>query len=108
MPSSDHELGALLQGLREAEKLTQKQVADSLGVHQSSVSRLEQGDGTASPEDYQRYLSAIGSGDATRLAEILRVQWEHLAPPLLRHPEIRTLVEIEGGLARLDAFRQQG
>ncbi len=99
------EVGRLLAEVREAAKWTQKQVGDALGVHQSRISRMEQGE-AADIVDYLRYLEAIASPPAQRLAAALQVSWRHLPRPSLRHPDLDMLIEAESALERLDSFRQ--
>lgn len=97
------EVGRLLAEVRDDR--TQKQVADALGVHQSSVSRMEQGDPTETAE-YIRYLKVIGTPAAEKLAAALSATWRHLPRPSLRHPDLDLLIEAEAALERLNAFRQ--
>lgn len=100
------EIDALLAEIREEVGLTQKEMARRLGVHQSQISRLENGDGNPETRDFDRYLVALGSERALKLSETLNVSWRHLPRPSLRHPDLDTLVEIETALQRLEDFRQ--
>ncbi len=99
------EIGRCLSEARGEAKLTQKQVAESLGVHQSRISRLEQGEG-ADRSEYHRYLEVIGTTEAQRLSQALSVEWKHLPRPSLRHPDLGVLIDTECALERLDSFRQ--
>ncbi|MES1158832.1 MAG: helix-turn-helix transcriptional regulator [Terricaulis silvestris] len=101
------EIATLLQRSREAAGLTQKQLAERLGVHQSSVSRLEQGDGGTDQVDIARYLTAIGTEDALALAGVLEAPWNHLTAPAVNHPQANVLLRAERTLEQLDAFRRQ-
>ena len=98
------EIGSLIAEVREAAKLTQKQVADRLGVHQSGISRVEKG--IISPElGFHEVLGAIDTDGARRLSEIIRVEWRHLPQPSFRHPNLEDLVSMESALSRLAAFK---
>ncbi len=98
--------GMLLAEVREDAGMTQKQVAERLGTHQSQVSRLEKGEAALEYSDYERYLEVVGTPKSQRLAAALRVDWQHLPQPSLRHPDLDVLIETEAALARLDVFRQ--
>ena len=100
------EIGALLAEVREEAKLTQKEMARRLGVHQSQISRFESQDGDPETLDFDRYLLALGSERALKLSETLNVYWRHLPRPSPKHPDIDTLVEVEKALQRLEDFRQ--
>jgi transcriptional regulator with XRE-family HTH domain len=102
--SLHEQTGSLLTECREAAKLTQKQVAERLGQHQSYVSRLESGEAEPSTSDYAAFLKAVGTAQARKLRAVLEARWTHLPPPPLRHPDFEALMEIEGALDRLHAF----
>lgn len=97
------EIGGLLAAARENEQLTQKQVAEKLGVNQSWVSRLESGAG-AEPSDYQAFLKALRGDQAKRLRRLLSIEWKHLPRPSFNHPDIDILIEAEFALERLHVF----
>ena len=100
-----HEVGRLLAEAREEAGLTQKDIARALGVHQSKVSRIEQGEG-AEPADYERFIAAIGSLRARQIGTAMAVTWRHLPRPSLRHPDLDSLIAIEAALELLNGFRQ--
>lgn len=101
----EQEVGGLLTAAREQEKLTQKQVADRLGVHQSWVSRLETGIGEPTFSDYQACLKVLKGDLARRARRLLAVEWKHLPRPSLNHPDIDVLIEAELALEKLSAFK---
>lgn len=103
--SIHHEVGRLLSEAREAAGKTQKDIANALGVHQSKVSRLEQGE-SVEPGDFGNLVAAIGSPEAARIGAAMDVTWRHLPRPSLRHPNLDNLIEIEAALELLDGFRQ--
>jgi len=98
------EIGGLLAAVREDEALTQKQVAEKLGVNQSWVSRLESGIGEAEPSDYQAFLKVLRGDRAKRLRRLLAIEWRHLPRPSFNHPDIDTLIEAEFALEKLHVF----
>jgi transcriptional regulator with XRE-family HTH domain len=99
------ELGQVAAAAREAATLTQKQLAERMGAHQSRISRMEQGDGDL--EDFVRYLTTLETDRARELLELVQIEWKHLPRPSLQHPDIRTLADVEIALERLDGFRNQ-
>lgn len=102
----NHQVGRLLAELREAAKMTQRQVAELMGASQTGVSRLEAGEGDGA--EAERFLKAIGTPGAQSLAEKLRVQWRHLPQPSLKHPDLETLIAIERGLTEIQEFLAEG
>ena len=94
--SIHQEVGRLLAEAREAAGKTQKEIAQALGVNQSKVSRIEQGDG-GEADDYERFIAAIGSKEAKKISTAMGVIWRHLPRPSLRHPDLESLIEIEAG-----------
>ena len=100
------ETGALLAEIRDAAGMTQRQVADRMSANQTRVSRIEAGD--ADDADITSFLEALGTPQARSFADLLRIEWQHLSRPSLRHPDLETLVAIERGLARIRAFLADG
>ena len=100
------EIGSLLAEAREAAGVTQKEMAKRLNLHQSQISRLESVDSNAESRDFDGFLRTLGSEDALKLADALKVVWKHLSRPSLKHPDFETLADVEGALQRLQSFRQ--
>jgi transcriptional regulator with XRE-family HTH domain len=98
------DIGSILSGLREAAGLTQKQIAERLGIHQSKISRLEAGEGEPGKSDCSAFLRAIGSAEAKRVRRAIEAKWKHLPQPPLHHPDLEIMLEAEAALDRLDAF----
>ena len=103
--STHTEIGTLLAEVREAAGLTQKQVAERLGLHQSRVSRLESGEEGPATADHIAFLKAVGTNAAKKLKAVLEATWKHLPQPSLRHPDLEILMEAEAGLDRLHIFK---
>ena len=99
------EIGRLLTHVRKTAKLTQEELAERLGLHQSRVSRLESGEEAPETADYVAYLKAIGTDDARKLRTVLEATWKHLPQPPLRHPDLEILMEAEAALKRLHDFK---
>lgn len=102
----NQEVGQLLAEVREAAKMTQRQVAELMGANQTRISRLEAGE--ADGAESARFLEVIGTPRAQSLAEKLQVQWRYLPQPSLRHPDLETLVGIERGLNEIREFLADG
>lgn len=100
------DVGQVVVEAREEAGVTQKEMAERLDVHQSQISRLERGDSNAESKDFAKYLQALGSDKAVKLAEALKLVWEHVPSPSLKHPDLETLVEIEDALQCLQRFRE--
>ncbi|WP_299176977.1 helix-turn-helix domain-containing protein [uncultured Brevundimonas sp.] len=100
------ETGTILAEIRSASGLTQRQVAERMRANQTRVSRIEAGDGD--PTEAAAFLEAVGTPQASALAELLELEWTHLPRPSLRHPDLDTLVAIEHGLTRVRSFLDDG
>jgi len=104
--SSD--LGQTLAELRKAADLTQTDIARSLKVDQSRVSRIEKGDVIPSDSEIEEYLSAIGPPDALAYSLFLKQQWQILERPSnWRHPELDALYKAETYLQKIENFISQ-
>ncbi len=101
--SMNTEIGALLASVRDAAKITQVQLAKSLGTSQTRISRIEAGEGVSNA-DCDAYLDRISTPEAERAKVMLRVVWTHLPRPPLQHPDIDQLIAAEAALARLADF----
>ncbi len=100
------ETGAILAELRGTSGLTQRQVAERMSANQTRVSRIEAGDGDEA--DIAAFLAAVGTPEAEALAELLALDWVHLPPPSLRHPDLEALVAVERGLGQVREFLDDG
>jgi transcriptional regulator with XRE-family HTH domain len=100
------EIGTLLAAIRDDSGMTQRQVAERMSANQTRVSRIEAGDGDDT--DVASFLEALGTSRAQAFAELLQLEWQHLPRPSLRHPDLDSLVAIEGGLARIRTFLTDG
>ena len=74
------EIGGMLTEVRDAAGLTQKQVAERLGVHQSRVSRLEAGEEQPDTADHIAFLKAVGTNAAKKLKSVIEAAWNGLHP----------------------------
>lgn len=96
------ETGSFLAEVRSASGLTQREIAKRMSGNQTRISRIEAGDGDAADTD--AYLTAIGTPQANYLRELLKLDWNNLPRPSLRHRDIESLIAIEQGLARVREF----
>jgi len=79
-------------------------MASRLGMHQSTLSRLEAGDLAGDGDIYERYLGHLDIEPARWAADALTVSWKYLEKPQLNHPNLGHLTLAERSFARLDAF----
>jgi transcriptional regulator with XRE-family HTH domain len=100
------EIGELLTAIRDAAEMTQRQVGERMSANQTRVSRIEAGEGDEA--DVASFLDAVGTPRARTLADLLMVKWKHLPRPSLRHPDLDSLVSIEGALGRISTFLADG
>src|SRR6266851_8458760 len=105
MSLNPKEIGPALVALREAAVIKQSEMKDRLGIHQSTLSRLEAGDLAGDRDLYLRYLKCLNIEAAAWAADALDMDWKHVEKPQLNHPDLRHLIIAERSLARLDAFR---
>ncbi|MCR0983124.1 helix-turn-helix domain-containing protein [Roseomonas populi] len=94
-------MGQALARVRESAGLTQRELAARLCLHQTSLSRLEQGNRGCEPSLLRRYLRAVGTEEAIALLASIEAPWLHLPAPTLQHPDIDALRGIEQGLCAL-------
>lgn len=111
MPSNINDLppdlGQTLTELRNTAGLKQADIARSLSINQSRVSRIEKGEVSPSEGEIQGYLSAIGTEDAQAYLTFLKQPWEHLDRPLYRHPQRHALCKAETYLQKLKEFKSK-
>ena len=100
------DFGEALASLRQAKKMTQGELANSLGVDGSTVSRYERGELTPSLADAQALLRSIGTAEAIDYAEYLGQQWRFLPRPAYAHPNRASLWTAEESLVRLADVRR--
>ena len=100
------DIGAIVAEVREEASITQKEMAKRLNLHQSQISRLENRNSNAEVGEFHRYLHALGSDRALKLAQVLEVDWRHLLCPSLKHPNLETLADVEVALQSLQSFRE--
>src|SRR5262249_4021078 len=102
MFSVPSDIGRILERLRLEADRKQSEIADSLGMHPSRVSRIETGAIQPTPEEIDEFLDAIGSDAAAHYRDILGEDWEEIAAPDPWHPDASSLVAAMRTLRRLD------
>jgi transcriptional regulator with XRE-family HTH domain len=95
-------VGRVLERLRDDENLKQSEIAKSLGVHTSRISRLETGAVPPTVEEVDQYLIAVGSESAALYGAILAETWIEIDRPDPWHPNARALIDTNMLLRRLD------
>src|SRR5579859_894167 len=96
------EVGRVLERLRIETGRKQSEIAETLGLHPSRISRLETGAVQPTSEEVDRYLDAIGTDSAKLYREILAESWTEIGRPDPWHPNARELIDTAALLRRLD------
>ncbi|MHC5930391.1 helix-turn-helix domain-containing protein, partial [Nostoc sp.] len=104
MPS---DLGIILSELRKAAKKKQAEIAGSLNVAQSHISRIEKGKVTPTDAEVKEYLSTIGTDEALYYLEFLK-PWKILKRPSFRNPQRDELWKAEASLIELQKLISEG
>lgn len=100
-------IGADLARLREAAQLKQSQVAESLGVDTSRVSRNETGQLEPDEVEVAKTAEAIGTPEALEYAAFAKSSWSHISKPGFWHPSRTDLHQAEKWLVKLGEFVQR-
>ncbi|AFZ18625.1 helix-turn-helix domain-containing protein [Allocoleopsis franciscana] len=95
------DIGKTLAELRKAAKKKQADIAESLNVAQSHVSRIEKGKLIPTNEEIEGYLSAIDTDEARDYLAFLK-PWEILKRPSFRNPQRDELWKAETSLRELN------
>lgn len=90
-----NEIGPNLARLREAAGLKQVELASRLTMSAPSLSRVESGERSLTPDELQSLLAAIGTEQASRFSEYLGRNWLELPVPPLNHPKQDLLWEAD-------------
>ncbi|MFN6383231.1 MAG: helix-turn-helix domain-containing protein [Pseudanabaena sp.] len=99
-------LSESLSDLRKLAGLKQSEVAKTMGVDTSRVSRIETGEITPTDNEVISYCNAVGTSDANNYLGFLRQDWGILRRPLYNHPERDSLYLAEYSLQLLNLFRE--
>ncbi|OCQ97812.1 hypothetical protein BCD64_06865 [Nostoc sp. MBR 210] len=94
------DIGKTLSDLRKAAKKKQADIAKSLNVAQSHVSRIEKGKVTPTGQELEEYVKAIGTEEAQYYLKFLK-PWEILKRPSFRNPQRDNLWKAETSLKEL-------
>lgn len=76
-PSDDEPVGAALRRMRKDRRMSGRALADSTGLSQSKISRIERGIGSPDLDDIRRIAQAIGSDDEVMHNLIRQAQRSH-------------------------------
>ena len=99
------EIGRYLTTLREDIDLKQNELAERVSLNPAVLSRIESGDRTASTEELQTILDAIGTDDACQFKQSIHREWSKLDRPALGHPHEDLLWDAEEALLDIDELR---
>ncbi|MEH2149103.1 helix-turn-helix domain-containing protein [Nostoc sp.] len=95
-----NDVGKTLSDLRKAAKKKQADIAQSLNVAQSHISRIEKGKVTPTGQELKEYVKAIGTEEAQYYLKFLK-PWEILKRPSFRNPQRDELWKAETSLKEL-------
>ena len=96
------DLASTLRRLREDARKKQSDIARTMNVDQSRISRFENGDITPTMDEIAEFVKALEKPEAIKYCEYLHKHWQHLERPEFGHPEISTLEVAEACLQRID------
>jgi transcriptional regulator with XRE-family HTH domain len=99
------DFGGMLASLRQG-KMKQGELAKSVGVDGSTISRYETGELIPSVADAQAVLKAIGTPEANDYGDYLGQRWTRLPRPPYSHPQRSILWAAEQALDRLADLRE--
>src|SRR5947209_2580844 len=99
------DFGRKLSVLRQG-RMKQSELAQTVGVDGSTISRYENAELIPSLADAQALLRAIGTEEATAYADYLGQQWQWLPRPAYDHPERAALWSAERALQRVAEIRE--
>src|SRR4051794_10994179 len=93
------QLGHRIAQLREQSGMKQAQLARQVTWSQAVLSRIEAGERPISDEELETLLEAIGSTEASELADALSRDWRFLPRPALDHRDHHVLWRAEQVIA---------
>ena len=100
-------VGTDLARLREAAQMKQSQVAESLGVDTSRISRIETGQFEPDGAEVAKFAEAIGRPEALDYAAFAKSSWSHIPKPGFWHPSRTDLHQAEKLFVKLSEFVQR-
>ncbi len=100
-------LNESLSELRKSAGLKQSEVAKTMGVDTSRVSRIETGEITPTDNEVISFCNAVGTSDANNYLSFLRQDWGILRRPFYNHPERDSLHVADQYLQLLNMFREE-
>ena len=100
-------VGTDLARLRESAQMKQSQVAESLGVDTSRISRIETGQFEPDGTEVVRFAEAIGRPEALDYAAFTKSSWSHIPKPGFWHPSRTDLQQAEKFFVKLSEFVQR-
>jgi transcriptional regulator with XRE-family HTH domain len=97
-------LGSDLARLRLTAGMKQADVAETMKVDTSRVSRIETGEILPDEDEIKKYAKAVGTPEAKEFAEFTDETWACVEKPWFWHPARREITHAEKLLKRLSAF----
>src|SRR5579871_1400314 len=102
--ASGRDVGSELARLRQNSGLKQAEIAKSLGVDTSRVSRIETGEIIADHEELRLFVKAIGTKEAEEYAQYCSAAWKNVEKPSYWHPNLQDLSRAEECLTKIESF----
>ncbi|MHC5718707.1 MAG: helix-turn-helix domain-containing protein, partial [Nostoc sp.] len=101
------DVGKTLSELRKIAKKKQADIAASINVAQSYISRIEKQKLTPTSHEIERYINAVGTKEAKDYLEFLK-PWKILKRPSFRNPQREELWRAELSLRELQKLISEG
>lgn len=101
------EVGPHLIRLRNEVGISQKELAEKSSIYPGVLSRIENGERSATDDEIQSIIDALDTPSARCLGELLAKTWTHLERPPLAHPDEDLLWESELCLMKIANLRRE-
>jgi len=98
------DIGRVLLKIRSENGLSQQELARRAHLHQSQVSRIENGEALPTEVEVKAYLSALNGPSSSDLARFLEERWTESTRPLFDNPDRGLLASAEKSLRSLKDF----
>lgn len=100
-------ISSALARLRVQSNVNQAAVARAMGVDQSKISRIENGETSLTPAEVESYLQGVGKPPAIAYLDYLKKQWRFLDRPDYENTQLDAIWAAEQQLQQLDRFEQK-
>jgi transcriptional regulator with XRE-family HTH domain len=101
------DIGRALVKIRAKSGVSQQELARRASLHQSHISRIENGDALPTESEMTAYLSALDGSDSSALLRFLSEPWSESPRPQYDNPDRDLLTSAENSLRRLKEFAER-